>query len=185
MTFQQWTTRLLTLTIVLTISVNCFCQDSLTSVYGKGKFLIGPYATHVSIQNFSQKFAVGVSCEYFLGRNFSFGAYAGGGADYAEFSGAILGLPLLLLMNGGNGSSSAGSTNNFILFVLMIALTAENPTVYFDRNHNFAMSLNLLKFRYIFEKNSYYSADDKFASGSLTLRLNVLTQKKLAIVFFC
>ena len=154
--------RYLAVVILLALAVHSFGQDRPSSRYENRKLLIGPYATLASIENFSSKFGIGVSYEYFLGRNFSFGGVLAGGSDYAEFSGAIFGLMGLAELQSTRG----------VGFFLFIPLVFENPCIHFEpaRNHNFGLSFNFMKFRYIFEESKYYGEQYLFASGSVTLR---------------
>ncbi len=180
------------LLISLTVSLDCPGQnvqrqsiymdrmDSVVNSYKKDKLLIGPYLTLASIENFSPKVGLGVSAEYFLGRQFAFSATMAFGPDYAEFSSAILGLLGLAAWETSNSSS-----NGFFL-VLMIPLVIESPTVHFGdgSDHDLSLSLNLLKFRYIYEKNTYFGEDNIFASAAITLRYSLYNAKHWRWSFF-
>lgn len=170
--------KYLTFALLLFLSLHAFGQERPTSHYEKGKLLVGPYTTVASFQNLSTKFGLGVSAEYLLGRNFGFGGVIGGGPDYMEFSGSILGLM-------GLGSLKTTSSSGAI-FVLLIPLAIENPFVHVrvDSSHDLDISISLMKFRYNYDIGNYYGYEHIFASGSVSLGYTFYSQKNWQLSLF-
>lgn len=115
---------------------------------------------------------MGVNGESLLGRNFGFGGTFALGPDYGELSGSVLGLL-------GIAASQSISSSNDLFFAILIPFLVENPCVHFSpaHNHSFGLSLNLLKFRYVYEKDSYYYPDNLFGSGSITFTYTIFGKK--------
>ena len=131
--------------------------------------------TFATFQDFSPKVGIGITYEYLLGRNFGFGGVLAGGPDYAEFSGAILGLMAL----GDNGQN--------VWTILLLPFIFENPCIHFEptRNSGLGLSFHFMKFRYIYERNnSFYEPHDTFASGSVTFTLTVFGEKNWQWSFY-
>ena len=87
-----------------------------------------------------------------------------GGTNYAEFSSSLLGLI-------GIAQLSVYSNSKSFILVLLAPLAFTHPCIHLDQSgrNEIVLSLDLLKFRYMYDENPYYTTD-LFTSGSIKLR---------------
>lgn len=153
-------------------------QEGFSFPYTKRQLIIGPYTTFASFENFDPKFGLGVDAEYMLGGKFGFGGIGGGGPEYGEFSASLIGLI-------GLGEFQNGIDSNSVLLLLFLPFAFTNPCIHFKPSGNgeLVLSIDLLQFKYIYEKREYYGTE-WFASGMMTLRYSIFNSGNWQWSFF-